>query len=137
MNFREAKLDPKENYYLSEEDAEWVGLKKSEYLSRLIESVGPTDFGFEEYHLFDHLIHGTIQTPDLSMTFEEDGREMRSYLKSYLEKENFHHFVIGVIIPDAENKSEVFVPVMIFVTRDEELVKKFSTGKSLVRPVLN
>jgi hypothetical protein len=137
MNFREAKLDPKENFYLNEEDAEWVGLKKSEYLSRLIESVGPTDFGFEEYHLFDHLIHGTIQAPDRSMTYDEDGREMRSYLKSYMEKENFHQFVIGVVIFDAEKKSEVFVPVIVFVTRDEELVKKFTIGQSLVRPILN
>jgi hypothetical protein len=130
-------LDSKENYYLSEEDAEWVGLKKSEYLSRLIGLIGPTDIGFEEYHKFDDQIHGTITTPDRTYVFKEDGRDMRTYLKSYLQGQIFHQIVLGVIIPDDKNKSEIFVPVLIFVTRSEEVVKEFATGESKNSRILN
>ena len=130
-------MDPKENYYLSEEDAEWVGLKKSEYLSRLIEATGEGDIGFEEYHKFDHLIHGTIETPDRSYQYKEDDKMMRSFLKTYMQGQVLHQMVIGVIIAEPQKKSEVFVPVIIFVTKNEEVVKKFVTGESRTSPVLN
>ncbi len=130
-------MDSKENYYLSEEDAEWVGLKKSEYLSRLIGLLGPTDIGFEEYHKFDDLIHGTIHTPDRTFLYKEDGYDMRTYLKTYLQGQTFHQIVMGAILPGPENKSEIFVPVLVFVTRSEEVVKAFATGESKNPPVLN
>ena len=130
-------MDPKENYYLSEEDAEWLGLKKSEYLSKLIELLGPTDIGFEEYHKFDDHLRGTIQDADRAFTSEDDGRELRTFVKSYMDGQNFHQVVVGVIIKDSKNNSEVFVPILIFVSRDAEVVKAFSTGNSQKSPVLN
>ena len=44
----------------SEEFLEWVGLKKSEYLSWLITELDSSDLGFESFHKFDHLIGSTL-----------------------------------------------------------------------------
>jgi len=57
-------MDTKESFFLTEEAANWIGQKKSEYLSVLINLSSRDDFGFEEYHLYDHLIPQTIEHPD-------------------------------------------------------------------------
>ena len=124
-----------DEFYLPEELAEWVGLKKSEYLSRLIENVSPQDFPFEEYHRFEDLIMGTLSTPDWSVEILEDNQKVKTFCKLYLEPERFHQVVIGVLISD-QNDQDVFVPILSFVTRDESLMKIFSGGK-IVRPILN
>ncbi len=126
-----------EKFNIPDEVHEWLGLKKSEYLSKLIENQLTDDFGFEEFHLFDHKIQETVEFPDRS--FEEilDGYPVRTYFKTYSDSKMIHHVVIGTIYEDKENKVEVFIPILTFVTRKEELLGIFSVGKAVTKPTLN
>ena len=124
-----------DEFYLPEDIAEWLGLKKSEYLSKLIENLGPHDFQFDEYHRFEDLIMGTLSHPDWSVEILEDNQNVKTFCKLYLEPERFHQMIVGVLIAD-QNQQDVFVPILSFVTREESLVKIFSGGK-IVRPILN
>lgn len=124
-----------DEFYLSEEDAEWIGLKKSEYLSRLIENQESDDFQFEDFHRFDDLIPATISTSDWNLESMEDGRKIRTYCRSYHDKETFQQIVVGTVIPD-QDKNEVFIPILTFVSKKENLVKLFGAGK-VSRPLMN
>jgi len=135
--FQGEKLDTKDEFYLSDEMAAWIGLKKSQYLSKLIENMGPDDFGFEEFHTFDHLIPETLANPDKSFEEEIDSYQLKTFVKTYLGNPSFHQVVIGTVFRDEPNKSEVFVPVLVFVTKKEELARPFCTGKVISRPILN
>lgn len=128
-------MERKEDYIIPEDVAEWIGLKKSEYLSQLIQKMTPDDFGFEEFHKFNHLVPGTIEHPDKAFEATEDNRTIRTYLRSYDEKGRFHQVVLGVLIEDKE--AEVFVPIIIFVSRKDDLVKEFTVGEVITRPTLN
>ena len=124
-----------DEFYLPEDIIEWISLKKSEYLSRLIQNVGPNDFPFEEYHRYDNLIASTISTPDWSVEIMDDDQKVKTYCRHYSEDQAFHQIILGVVLSDQEEK-DIFVPIISFVTRDEALVKLFSTGK-VSRPILN
>ncbi len=130
-------MDTKEEFFVPDEVAEWIGLKKSEYLSTLIELSIPGDFGFEEYHQFNHLVPDTIQDPDKSFEDEADSYDLRTYVKSYSRPVLFHQVVIGIMLPDLKNKAEVLIPVLCFVSKKDEIVKRFSVGKVLSRHTLN
>lgn len=130
-------MEKNDDYYIPEEIAEWVGLKKSEYLSKLIMEVTADDYGFERYHEFNHLVAGTIETPDKVLEGEEEGQKIRTYIRSYQEKENFHQVVLGTVIVDKSFSNEVFIPILVFVTKKGDLVKFFSTGQVVSGPVLN
>lgn len=130
-------MEKKEDFYIPEELVEWVSLKKSEYLSRLIEKQGPDDIGFEEFHLFDSYIPGTIEGPDKAFETEEDQQKVRIYVKSFSDKFNFHQVVIGVVMDDKASKSNVFIPIISFVSKNVELVKEFCVGEVITRPTLN
>lgn len=130
-------MQKREDFYIPEEVAEWIGLKKSQYLSDLIQKQAPGDVGFEEFHLFDRLINGTIEQPDKAYEREEDQQLIRIYVKSYCETFNFHQVVVGAVLDDTENKANVFVPIICFVTKNVELVKEFSVGDVITRPTLN
>lgn len=130
-------MEKKDDFYISEELAEWMGLKKSEYLSKLIQNVGPSDIPLEEYHHFDQYIQGTLENPDRTYEFHEDGQIVRTYLRSYQNSQEFHQIIIGVIGDDPENKSKVFIPIMSFVSNDKSLVNEFCVGEVISRPILN
>jgi len=114
-------MDTKENFFLTEEAANWIGQKKSEYLSILINLSSRDDFGFEEYHLYDHLILQTIEHPDQTFDDNSDTYRIRLYLHTYQEKITFHQIVLGALIPD-QNRVDVFIPVITFVTKNQGMV---------------
>ncbi len=124
-----------DEFYLPEEIVEWIGLKKSEYLSLLIENVESEDFRFEEYHRFDNLIPATLSLPDWSVESSEDGQRIKIFCRSFADPEVFQQLVIGALVPD-QNKQDVFVPILSFVSRKEALITIFSAGK-VPPPVLN
>lgn len=126
-----------EKFHIPDEVHEWLGLKKSEYLSKLIENQTPDDFGFEEFHLFDQKIQETVENPDKSFEETQDSYNIRTYFKTYSDARMIHHVVIGSIYEDKENKVEVFLPILTFVTRKEELLEVFSVGTVVTRPTLN
>lgn len=121
-------------FILSEEAAEWIGLKKSEYLSKLIENLRSGDFGFEDFHRFDYLIQQTMETPDHVYDLKSD-YPIRTYIKTYADKTTFHQLVIGAVFP---NKSgEVFVPILAMVTKFQEVAKLMEEGTPSRGPLLN
>jgi hypothetical protein len=126
-----------DKFSIPDELEAWIGLKKSEYLSLLIENQQPGDFGFEEYHLFDHKIQGTVETPDRS--FEEiiDGNVVQTFVRTYSDSKMFHQVVVGTPYVDKKKELEIFLPILCFVTRSEDLVGKFSVGRPKSRPTLN
>ena len=130
-------MDKRDDYFIPEEIAEWIGLKKSEYLSKLIMQVGPDDFGFERYHEFNELIPGTLESADKVYEGEEEGQIIRTYIRSYNQVEIFHQIVLGTVIVDKNASSEVFVPILAFVTKKDELVRLFSVGQVISLPTLN
>lgn len=130
-------MEKREDFYIPEELVEWVSLKKSEYLSKLIMLQKPDDVGFEEFHLFDSYIPGTIESPDKAFETEEDQQKVRIYVKSFSDKFNFHQVVIGVVMDDKATKANVFIPIISFVSKNVELVKEFCVGEVITRPTLN
>ncbi len=130
-------MDTKDNFLVPEEVAEWIGLKKSEYLSELIQLALPGDFDFAEYHQFNHLVPETIQDADRVFQSSADQFELRTFVKSYSLPTHLHQVVIAVMLPDLKTKDLVLVPILCFVTRKDELAKKFSVGKLISRPTLN
>jgi hypothetical protein len=124
-----------DQFYLSEEDLEWLSLKKSEYLSRLIENMDEDDIQFENYLDFEQQIPLTLSLPDWSTETIEDKQKIKTFCRTFADPEVFHQMVIGALIPD-QDKNDVFVPIISFVTRNEKLIKVFSDGK-IARPILN
>ena len=130
-------MEKRDDFFIPEDMAEWIGLKKSEYLSRLIQNQPRGDFKFEEFHLFDVHIPSTIENPDKAFEFKEDEHTQRTYLRTYNDKVIFHQIVVGVLVDDKQNKASVFVPIICFVTKDDRLVAEFTRGEVISRPVLN
>lgn len=128
-------MEKRENFEIPEEVAEWIGLKKSEYLSRLIENLHPDDLGFEKFHLHDHLIPETIDRPDKIIENSKEDYPVRVYIKTYPEKESFHQIILGMMLED--EKSKVFIPILVFVTKFDDLVKEFCQGQVISGPLLN
>lgn len=124
-----------DEFYLPEELVEWLGLKKSEYLSRLIENMEPDDFQFHEYPQFEEFIPVTLGTPDWSSESVEDGQKIKTYCRSFNDGRFFHQVVVGVLVSD-QNQADVFVPIISLVTKKDQLVRVFSAGK-MNRPTLN
>lgn len=128
-------MEKRDDFYIPEEVAEWIGLKKSEYLSKLIQKQEAGDIGFEEFHLFDSYVPGTIERPDKTFESTDDDKIIRTYVKTYSEKSGFHQVVIGVLIEEKE--ARVFVPILSFVSRKKQLVMEFSVGNAIQKPTLN
>lgn len=128
-------MEKRDDFFIPEDVAEWIGLKKSEYLSRLIEQCDPDDFGFEQFHLYDQYIAGTIENPDKAYEDEVDGFKLRTYVRSYRVSTDFHQVVIGMVMDDKE--ANVFIPILSFVSKKDELVKEFCVGEVITRPTLN
>lgn len=130
-------MDTKDEFFIPEEVIEWIGQKKSEYLSKLIELVSDDDFGFEDYHQFDQHIPETIGEAD--RVFEEtvDSQIIRTCVKTYVQDKRFHQVVLGTVIPDENSEAMVFVPILSFVTNKDELVREFADGEAVSRPTLN
>ena len=124
-----------DEFYLPEDIVEWLGLKKSEYLSKLIVNIGPEDIQFEEYMRFDEFLPQTLSLPDWSVDAIEDGQRVKTFCRSFAAPEVFQQVVIGAMIAD-QNKNDVFVPILTFVTRSESLVMLFSSG-NIPRRLLN
>jgi hypothetical protein len=130
-------MERREDFIISEEIVEWIGLKKSEYLSKIVSLQLSDDIGFEEFHHFDSFIPNTIESPDKVFENPEDDQRVRTYLKSYTEKSGFHQMVIGVLLDDKQNNADVFVPIISFVSKKSNLIKEFSVGRLISRPTLN
>ena len=124
-----------DEFYLPEDMIEWLSLKKSEYLSKLILAVTEDDIPFEEYTQFDELIPATLSQPDWSAETIEDRQRIKTFFRTFADPERLYQIVIGVLVPD-QNKNDVFVPIITFVTRKEGLVRHFNAGK-ISRPTLN
>lgn len=127
----------KDDFYIPEEVAEWIGLKKSEYLSKLIENQRPGDLGFEDYHLYDSNIPQTIEKPDKVYESIIDHIKVRIYLRTNQTSFLYHQIVIGAVIPDKASGNEVFVPILSFVTKMAELVSVFCQGEVKNHHTLN
>ncbi|MES2525983.1 MAG: hypothetical protein V4598_02815 [Bdellovibrionota bacterium] len=130
-------MSDEDKFSIPDEVEEWIGLKKSEYLSKLIENSKSGDFGFEEYHLFDNKMQETVEVPDRSFEEQQDGLMVQTYIKTYSDTKMFHHVVIGTMYTDRKNKSDIFLPILSFVTRFEEIVGVFSVGTQKGRPQLH
>ncbi|WP_408096234.1 hypothetical protein ACJVC5_14435 [Peredibacter sp. HCB2-198] len=130
-------MEKRDDYLIPEEIAEWIGLKKSEYLSKLIVQVAPDDFGFEKYHEFSDLVSGTIESPDKVFEGTEDNQKIRTYIRSYNQGQNFHQVVLGTVVVDKDSSSEIFIPILVFVSKKDELVRSFCVGKVVSQPTLN
>ena len=130
-------MSEEDEFLIPDNVEEWIGLKKSEYLSKLIENGRPEDFGFEEYHLFDHKMQETIEAPHRSFEEVQDGLMVQTYIKTYSDSKMFHHIVIGTMYSDRKNKGEIFLPILSFVTRFEELVGIFCVGTPKGRPQMH
>ena len=130
-------MEKREDFTIPEDVAEWIGLKKSDYLSKLIGLLGADDFGFEEFHLFDDKIPETIETPDRAYEEMQDGFKVRTYIKSYSGKVSFHQIILGALVNDDELNATVFIPILSFVSRKDDLVKEFSVGNVITRQTLN
>jgi hypothetical protein len=103
----------------------------------LIEKQVAGDIGFEQFHLYDTYIPGTIERPDKSYESTEDDEKIRTYVRTYSERSGFHQVVIGVVLDDKQNSADVFVPIICFVSREKDVVKDFCHGTALNSPVLN
>lgn len=130
-------MEKREDFFIPEDAAEWIGLKKSEYLSSLIQKQPADDLKFEEFHLFDGHIPSTIENPDKAFEYKEDDQVLRVYVRTYVERAKFHQVVIGVLIDDKQNKAAVFVPILCFVSKSDEVVREFCKGEVITRPTLN
>lgn len=130
-------MDHKEDFLLSEEAAEWIGLKKSEYLSKLIMQMGDDDIGFEQFHQFDHLIAETLVSPDRAYEDSSDSFKLRISVRTWEDNIPFHQVVVTAIIPDLTSNQEVHVPVLTFVTRNVEVLNQWRWGDPIARPTLN
>lgn len=126
-----------DKFSIPEELESWIGLKKSEYLSLLIENLQEDDFGFEEFHLFDHKLQQTVESPDRSYEEMKDGHQIQTYVRTYSDSKMYHQVVIGTVYVDQKKELEIFLPILTFVTRSEDLVGKFSVGRPKSRPTLN
>ena len=118
-----------DEFYLPEEIVEWLDLKKSEYLSKLIEHLGPDDFQFHEFGQFDDFLPMTLAAPDWSTERVEDGQRVKTYCRSFHDGKFFHQVVVGALIPDQSN-NDVFIPILSFITKKENLLKLFSDGQA-------
>jgi hypothetical protein len=126
-----------EKFIIPEELEEWIGLKKSEYLSVLIQNMIPEDFGFEDFHLYDEKLPDTVESPDRSFVDTVDGHLLQTFVRTYSDEKMFHHVVIGTTHVDKKNELEAFLPIISFVTRSEEVVGIFSVGRCLQKPTMN
>ena len=124
----------KEEFFLPAEVMEWVALKKSEYLSTLILNHQSHDIKIEEYHQFNYLMEETIARSDKSYADEVDGNRLHIYVKSY---SHGTQVVVGAVFPDPNKNSDVFVPVLTFVSKDNDLIRLFAVGKPMSSPTLN
>jgi hypothetical protein len=125
-----------DEFYLPEEMIEWLGCKKSILLSELISHAEGDDFNFEQYQSFERLIPQTLAAPELIFDSEEDKIYLKTFVKTYSDPEIFQQIVIGAMIPD-QNKDLIFVTILSFVTRKQNLIKIFCRGKPTLKPVVN
>lgn len=131
-------MEKRDDFYLPEAVMEWIGLKKSQYLSDLIQNLDSKDFNFEEFHEYDSFIPETIEKPDSIYEISDEEYPIRTFIKSHLETKGvFSQVVVGAIVASENEGSEVFVPILTFVTRSEKLLKVFSAGDLKSRPTLN
>jgi hypothetical protein len=124
----------KDEFFLPEEVMEWVAQKKSEYLATLITNHKSDDIKIEEYHQFNYLMEETIARSDKSYSDEVDGNRLNIYVKSY---GHGTQVVVGAVYPDPNKNSDIFVPVLTFMSKDNDLIKLFAVGKPLSSPILN
>lgn len=125
-----------DDFYLPEEIVEWLGRKKSEFLSELICNVESDDFRIEEYQAFEQFIPETLSSPELVFESTEDKILLKTFIKSFSGPQFFQQIVVGAMIPD-QNGDEVFVPILTFVSRKQGLIKVFCKGSASIKPILN
>ena len=130
-------MEKRDDFLIPEELGEWIGLKKSEFLSKLIEHMHPDDFSFEEFHQFNDLVSGTIEKPDAAYEMKLDKQILRSYMRAYPNEGGLFQVALGVLVPDESTNSQVYIPILIFVSRNMELVRDFMQGEPINRPTLN
>ncbi len=133
----EVVMEKREDFIISEEVAEWIGLKKSEYLSKLVLKQSQDDIGVEDFHRFDSYIPGSIEKPDSIYELIEDHQRIRTFVKTYSEGLEFHQVVIGVVLDDRKHNSDIFIPILTIVSKKNELVKEFLTGQKILTHKFN
>lgn len=124
-----------DEFYLPEEIMEWLSQKKSEYLSKLIENMESDDFQFHEFQQFEEFLPVTLATPDWTTDSILDGQRIKTFGRSFNDGKFFQQVVIGALVPD-QNKNDVFIPIISFVTKKENLIRLFGGGK-LAKQLLN
>jgi hypothetical protein len=108
----------------SEEFLEWVGLKKSEYLSWLITELGSDDFGFETFHKYDHLIASTLERPDEIWYSKAEDFPLQFYHKFY-SQEN----LIQIVVMAMEKNRPQGIPILSVVTKFQKIASFFKQGQ--------
>lgn len=107
----------------SEEFLEWVGQKKSEYLSWLITEQGPDDLGFETYHQFDHLIQSTVERPDESWITSKEDYPLRIFHRTYARED-----LVQIVVLASEKTPGEALPILSLVTRSAKVIAHFRIG---------
>jgi hypothetical protein len=76
----------------------------------------------------------TIARSDRSYADDVDGNRLHIYVKSY---SHGTQVVVGAVFQDPKKNSDVFVPILMFISKDNDLIKLFTVGKLLKSPTLN
>ena len=124
-------MGDKDQFIISEELAEWIGLKKSELLSELILASIADDLPLETHHLYDHSLHKTLESYDALYEGHENEYRVRLYVKSFTGKTTFYQAIKGVLIRDQSGQGFVFVPILSYVTKYLTILEIMSQGLSL------
>lgn len=108
----------------SEEFMEWVGLKKSEYLSWLITELDTSDFGFESFHKFDHLIGSTLERPDEIWYSKSEDYPLRFFHKTFPRDD-----LIQIVVLASEDSKSTVIPILSVVTKFPKIASYFKQGQ--------
>lgn len=108
---------------ISDEIEEKLGLLKSTFLSEIIAYQKNDDFDFADYTKFDEQIESALTDPDEIWSYDS---EVDTYLKYFLHEGVRASHVILMLKASKDNPLMV---ILSFVTRDEDLRKRFCLGK--------
>ena len=110
---------------ISDEIEEKLGLLKSTFLSEIIAHQKSDDFDFADYTNFDEQIENALTDPDEIWSYDA---EIDTYVKYFM-----HEGVRAsqLILMLKASKDNPLMVILSFVTRDEDLRKRFCLGKRI------
>ena len=108
---------------ISDETEEKLGLLKSTFLSEIIAHQKSDDFDFADYTKFDEQIENALTDPDEIWSYDA---EVETYVKYFM-----HAGVRAsqLVLMLKASKDNPLMVILSFVTRDEDLRKRFCLGR--------